>query len=360
MDTFSKKRPVKINGRFFQGLDYYPFGSLMPGRNLNASDYRFGFNGMESDDEIAGTKNSYTTEFRMYDSRVGRWWSTDPLEHDARLIGFSPYHFALNNPIKYIDTYGDIPWNQVVKKYKRLSSKFGIRYHPVDKKWKGHSGIDIAANKGSDVRSMAGGSIAKIGWDPDGYGRYVVIKHPNGYYSLYGHLKKESTDDLSVNDKIEEGESIGEVGSTGKSTGAHLHLEVIKSNSLIGVFNRKNKQDPKEIGDLQDVVNPGSPWLIDLKKDIRNLKKKLTNLWNTLGFSNLFDVSSNVTYTINTQKDPLKFYSSATGNERVSGIKNIGKGENVIGTGKTERNRTQVTYQGKTGWVSSDFLKEGN
>jgi len=350
---------MDISDQYFTALKVVKETSRS-GENTRAGGYRFGFNGMEADGEIAGTKNQYTTAFRMYDPRLGRWWSTDPLEHDARLIGFSPYHFGLNNPIIYIDTYGDIPWNQVVKKYKRLSSTFGIRYHPVDKKWKGHSGIDIAANKGSDVRAMAGGSIAKIGWDPDGYGRYVVIKHPNGYYSLYGHLKKESTDDLSVSDKIGEGEVIGEVGSTGKSTGPHLHLEVVKTNNLLGVFNKKNKQDPQDIGDLEDIVNPGSAWLSDLKKDIRSLKKRLTNLWSSLRISNIFNFSSNTTYVINTQNDPLKFYSSATGDERVSGVKNIAKGKSVVGTGEFEGGRTQVTYKGKTGWVSSDYLKEEN
>jgi RHS repeat-associated protein len=108
VETGSQKSPGKINGCFFQGLDYYPFGSLMPGRNLNASDYRFGFNGMESDDEIAGNKNSYTTHFRQYDPRIGRWLSVDP--KDNIVPHLSPYNGLNNNPVLFIDVYGDSVW----------------------------------------------------------------------------------------------------------------------------------------------------------------------------------------------------------------------------------------------------------
>jgi RHS repeat-associated protein len=59
--------------------DYYPFGMLMPGRTTEASNYRFGFQGMEQDRELKGEGKSYTTEFRSYDPRVGRWVSIDPL-----------------------------------------------------------------------------------------------------------------------------------------------------------------------------------------------------------------------------------------------------------------------------------------
>jgi len=59
--------------------DYYPFGMQMPGRSYNSGEYRYGFNGMEKDDEVKGSGNSYTTEFRQYDPRLGRWMSLDPL-----------------------------------------------------------------------------------------------------------------------------------------------------------------------------------------------------------------------------------------------------------------------------------------
>jgi RHS repeat-associated protein len=116
VDTGSEKSPGKINGRFFQGIDYYPFGSLMPGRNMNASDYRFGFNSMEKDDEFTGVTGSHLNfGARIYDSRVGRFLS---LDSKARNYPFwSPYLFAANNPIRFIDVDGFGPGDGTLKVY---------------------------------------------------------------------------------------------------------------------------------------------------------------------------------------------------------------------------------------------------
>jgi len=84
--------------------DYYAFGMAMPGRTFNSANYRYGYNGMEKDDEVKSGGNSYTTEFRQYDPRVGRWLSLDPL-----MIQFphtSPYIAFDNNPIRYTDPQG--------------------------------------------------------------------------------------------------------------------------------------------------------------------------------------------------------------------------------------------------------------
>lgn len=83
--------------------DYYPFGMQMPGRNAE-NDYRYAFNGMEHDPEVSGDGNSYTTEFRHYDPRLGRWKSLDPLM--ASFPHQSPFVAFDNNPIYYIDPYG--------------------------------------------------------------------------------------------------------------------------------------------------------------------------------------------------------------------------------------------------------------
>jgi len=97
--------------------NYYPFGMIMPREddpingkfgNKNTGDYRFGFNGKESDDEIKGTKNSYDYGARMYDPRLGRWLSTDPLL--KKYPGNSPYSYVLNNPLYWIDFDGKDLW----------------------------------------------------------------------------------------------------------------------------------------------------------------------------------------------------------------------------------------------------------
>jgi RHS repeat-associated protein len=84
--------------------DYYPGGMEMPGRTYNnTTGYRYGFNGMEKDNEIAGAGNCYTTEFRFYDSRLVRWFSVDPVIK----AGWSPYNAMDNNPNVVIDPEGD-------------------------------------------------------------------------------------------------------------------------------------------------------------------------------------------------------------------------------------------------------------
>ena len=83
--------------------DYSPFGVLLPERSLNTGDFRYGYNGMEGDPELKGRGNSYTTEFRQYDPRIGRWWSIDPKTHHE----YSPYSAFDNNPIYYVDPEGE-------------------------------------------------------------------------------------------------------------------------------------------------------------------------------------------------------------------------------------------------------------
>lgn len=79
----------------------------MPGRQITSSDYRYGFNGMENDPEISN--GNYTTHFRALDTRIGRWWTVDPEEGHYKLVGYSPYHFAYNCPIVFVDQQGNIP-----------------------------------------------------------------------------------------------------------------------------------------------------------------------------------------------------------------------------------------------------------
>jgi RHS repeat-associated protein len=84
--------------------DYFPFGMTMEGRFTTGDDYRYGFNGMESDDEVKGNDNSYTTPFRQYDGRVGRWASIDPLS--SKYASHSPYLAFNGNPIRFSDATG--------------------------------------------------------------------------------------------------------------------------------------------------------------------------------------------------------------------------------------------------------------
>ncbi len=95
--------------------DYYAGGSSMPGRTFSSNQYRYGFNGMEKDDEMGkGEGNSYTTEFRQYDPRLMRWLSIDPME--TQRVGLTPYNFAQNCPIIRFDPSGALDHEYSVKK----------------------------------------------------------------------------------------------------------------------------------------------------------------------------------------------------------------------------------------------------
>lgn len=86
---------------------------------------------------------------RNYDPALGRWMNVDPMCELMR--DNSPYNYAFNNPIYFVDDEGEIPLPQIVK-YHRQSSQFGVRFHPIRKKYIGHTGIDLAANIGSEVK----------------------------------------------------------------------------------------------------------------------------------------------------------------------------------------------------------------
>lgn len=94
--------PANFTADISSVQNYYPFGSPMPGRTYNTTDYRFGFNGMEKDNELKGSGNSYFTDYRIMDPRVGRWLSLDPINRE----NISMYAMMSNNPILRIDPDG--------------------------------------------------------------------------------------------------------------------------------------------------------------------------------------------------------------------------------------------------------------
>ncbi len=109
----------------------------------------------------------------------------------------------------------------------RVSSGFGYRIDPLYKTVKFHPGLDFTAPQGTPVYATADGVIEIAGNLGNGYGNHIVIDHGYSYNTLYGHLYKIK---VKRGQKVKRGEVIGYVGNTGKSTGPHLHYEVIKRN----------------------------------------------------------------------------------------------------------------------------------
>ena len=137
----------------------------------------------------------------------------------------------------YIDEYGNVDYYDgsglsvshsflpAPLKYERISSKFQkSRYHPILKVWKPHRAIDFKAKKGTPVFSTADGVIKQVK-KGGSLGNVVYIQHGNDHLTVYAHLSKFARG-LKANKKIEQGQTIGYVGSTGRSTGPHLHYEL--------------------------------------------------------------------------------------------------------------------------------------
>jgi len=111
----------------------------------------------------------------------------------------------------------------------RISSKYGPRKHPITKSVRHHGGIDLAAPKGAHVRTVKGGLVIFAG-EHRGFGNLVVVQHRPGVVSRYGHLSKIKT---KVGKRIAAGTVIGLVGSTGLSTGDHLHFEWLENGKSV-------------------------------------------------------------------------------------------------------------------------------
>ena len=119
----------------------------------------------------------------------------------------------------------------------KLSSSFGMRKHPILGYSKLHKGVDFAAQKGTPVFAGGNGVIDYVGTN-GGYGKYIRIRHNNEYKTAYAHLSNFKKG-ISKGKRINQGEIIGYVGSTGNSTGSHLHYEIIFRNKQINPMKMK-------------------------------------------------------------------------------------------------------------------------
>ena len=122
-----------------------------------------------------------------------------------------------------------IPAIRPLKNMYTITSGFGKRYHPVLKTLRNHTGIDIAAPKGTPIYATADGTVSREN-PGSGYGICVLLNHGYSYQTLYAHMSKAA---VRPGQKVKRGQLIGYVGSTGMSSGAHLHYEVIKNGQPV-------------------------------------------------------------------------------------------------------------------------------
>ncbi len=106
----------------------------------------------------------------------------------------------------------------------RITSEYSYRVHPISGEYKFHSGLDIGANSGDDIKSALDGKVVEVDNSAStGYGKYIIVSHTDGVSTLYAHCSEIVA---KLGDNVKKGELIAKVGSTGYSTGPHLHFEV--------------------------------------------------------------------------------------------------------------------------------------
>ena len=153
--------------------------------------------------------------------------SFQDIEHLLRILGDDTGKFK--DQFDYVPSIN--PLNP--EKLDRFSSKFGERFHPIDKKNKPHYGIDISAKAGTAIHAAASGTVKSTVESDKGYGNQVIIEHRYGFRSRYAHMYLFI---VKKGDKVNKGDIIGFVGSTGKSTADHIHFEISKNNIRIDPY----------------------------------------------------------------------------------------------------------------------------
>ena len=148
----------------------------------------------------------------------------------------------------------------------RLSSHFGMRKHPILGYSKMHRGVDFAASRGTSIKAAGSGIIVAIGKNGS-YGNYIEIKHNSVYKTAYAHLGKFAKG-LAKNRKVHQAQTIGYVGSTGRSTGPHLHFEILKFGKRVNPMNVNLPTGKK--------LKKGE--LVDFRTKVIEIEEKLASL----------------------------------------------------------------------------------
>ncbi|MCB5230548.1 MAG: M23 family metallopeptidase, partial [Candidatus Cloacimonas sp.] len=123
--------------------------------------------------------------------------------------------------------------------YGRISSPYGWRIHPISGRRIFHNGLDIANQLGSPIYVTAEGVVKETGYNRS-YGRYIIITHKFGYETMYAHLQKSLK---KRGEQVERGEIIGHMGSSGISTGSHVHYEIRRYGKTVNPYQYLNKME---------------------------------------------------------------------------------------------------------------------
>ena len=269
-------------------VDYYPFGGLHV-QNTDKLTSKYLYNGKELQDDLG--LGWYDYGARMYDPALGRFFTIDPMAH--KMPAWSPYSYAFNNPINFVDPDGMIPW-PVLAKFRgalRVTVSGFYRNSSGSK----HGAVDVAhlSNSGQiaggTIQATHGGVVTVSEENNNTAGNWVVITNGD-LRTRYLHM--EGTPLVEKGDKVKEGEAIGAIGSTGSSQAPHLHYEIqrkdkegnwIKINPVVGEPDKVNTgddidlKDPQKIIDQRDGVRSKSSWK-DMIISIRELSQTIKSI----------------------------------------------------------------------------------
>ncbi|MBI5197066.1 MAG: M23 family metallopeptidase, partial [Nitrospirae bacterium] len=154
---------------------------------------------------------------------------------------YRAYRFENDGRPDYYDESGKSLKKAFLKaplNFRRISSGFSnSRYHPILKVYRPHHGLDYAAPSGTPVSAVGDGTVLFSGWK-GGYGKVVILRHPGGYKTYYGHLSRMGSG-IREGKRVVQGDIIGYVGSTGMTTGPHLHYEVRVNDRAVNPLSLK-------------------------------------------------------------------------------------------------------------------------
>jgi murein DD-endopeptidase MepM/ murein hydrolase activator NlpD len=178
-------------------------------------------------------------EKRYVDDRFigyGRLLAAEYRAHDGAHRAF---HFEDERTAGYFNDSGESMQKSFLKspvEVTRITSHFGMRFHPVHKRHRKHNGVDYGAPQGTPIWTVADGVVTARSY-ASGIGNHVKVRHANGYETVYGHMSRFA--DITVGSKVRQRQVIGYCGSTGVSTGPHVHYGMLKKGTYINPLTQK-------------------------------------------------------------------------------------------------------------------------
>ena len=165
------------------------------------------------------------------ETAVRKWpaGDTEAVERDKTTASQSLVQFNSAAPANVTLSQQVLGFDYVTPAQGTLTSPFGYREHPLQGEEAFHYGLDIANAEGTDICAFADGTVKAAG-ESSSFGNYLMLAHANGYTTLYGHCSKVT---VTAGERVEKGQKIAEMGSTGNVTGTHLHFELMDGSTYL-------------------------------------------------------------------------------------------------------------------------------